>query len=274
MAGLIAARGRGTRGALGVAPRARILPIRNTPSTAPVDSELAASIQWAVAHGARVISMSLTEFDPDDDVRAAVEAAQRADVVLVAAVGNAPTFEAVGYPAAYPGVLAVAGVDRRGRRAGVSVTGPRVDLAAPAVDVVSTDRRGGTGYRRGTGTSDAAAIVAGTAALVRARYPDLPAGEVVRRLTATARDAGPAGRDEEYGYGVLDPVAALTADLPAPSPTAGATPPGAPPPPVGNVRADEGGDGVGVPVGLAIVGTGLLLLLAAAGGGALLLRRR
>jgi type VII secretion-associated serine protease mycosin len=276
MAGLIGARGRGSRGALGIAPRARILPIRNTPSTAPTDSDLAASIDWAVAHGARVISMSLTEFEPDDDVRAAVEAARRADVVLVAAVGNAPLFEAVGYPAGYPGVLAVAGVDRRGRRADVSVTGSRVDLAAPAVDVVSTDRRGGTGYRRSTGTSDAAAIVAGAAALVRARYPDLPAGEVVRRLTATARDAGAAGRDAEYGTGVLDPVAALTADLPAAPPTtpAGAAPTGASPAPGRNPRADGGDGGTGVPVGLVIVGAGLLLLLGAVGGGALLLRRR
>jgi subtilisin family serine protease len=260
-----------------VAPQARILPVRNAPGTAPINSELAGSIDWAVAHGARVISMSLTEFDPDDEVRAAVDAARRADVVLVAAVGNAPTFEAVGYPAAYPGVLAVAGVDRRGRRAGVSVAGPRVDLAAPAVDVVSTDRRGGTGYRRGTGTSDAAAIVAGAAALVRARYPDLPAGEVVRRLTVTARDAGAAGRDDEYGAGILDPVAALTADLPAPPPTtpAGASPPGVPP--GGNVAAGgggAGGGGAGVPVGLAVVAAGLLLLLGAVVGGALLLRRR
>ena len=56
--------------------------------------------------------------------------------------------------------------------------------------------------------------MAGAAALVRSKYPYLPAQEVVHRLTATAVDKGPPGRDDEYGYGVIDLVAALTADVP------------------------------------------------------------
>lgn len=274
MAGLIAARGRGgARGALGIAPKARILPIRDAPTIAPVGGDPAASIEWAVAHGADVISMSFGGFEAHEELVAAVVAAQRADVVLVAAVGNRPLFDAVGYPAGVPGVLAVAGVDRRGRHAEISATGPQVQIAAPAVDIVSTDRRGGTGYRKGTGTSDAAAIVAGAAALVRARYPDLPAAEVVHRLTATARDAGAAGHDEEYGHGVLDLIAALTADVPALAPTSlpPAVPSVAPPVWQGGPPAR---DGTGVSVGLIVIGAGLLLVLAAAGGAGWLLRRR
>jgi subtilisin family serine protease len=105
-------------------------------------------------------------------------------------------------------------------------------LAAPGVDIVSTSTAGE--YREATGTSGASAIVAGAAALVRSRFPDLSAEEVVHRLTATAIDKGPPGRDEEYGYGVLNIVGALTTDVPplaaaSPSPTAdpsfvGATP--------------------------------------------------
>lgn len=88
-------------------------------------------------------------------------------------------------------------------------------------------------YRKGTGTSDSTAIVAGAAALIRSRYPYLPASEVAHRLTATAIDKGPPGRDDEYGHGVIDLVAALTADVPplgfgsatasAPAPTAATT---------------------------------------------------
>ncbi|MBT8228435.1 MAG: type VII secretion-associated serine protease, partial [Dactylosporangium sp.] len=58
------------------------------------------------------------------------------------------------------------------------------------------------------------AILAGVAALVRAKFPQLSAQEVIHRMTATAVDKGPAGRDELYGYGLVDPVAALTADVP------------------------------------------------------------
>jgi subtilisin family serine protease len=82
-----------------------------------------------------------------------------------------------------------------------------------------TTRPGGK-YAPGTGTSDATAIVSGAVALVRSKYPDLSAEEVVHRLTATATDKGAPGLDEEYGYGVLNLVGALTADVPPLSPSA------------------------------------------------------
>jgi subtilisin family serine protease len=85
-------------------------------------------------------------------------------------------------------------------------------LTAPAVDIVSTGVNGT--YQIGTGTSSATAIVAGAAALVRAKYPALSAKEVYRRLTLTADDKGAPGRDIEYGFGVLNIVKALTADIP------------------------------------------------------------
>jgi subtilisin family serine protease len=85
-------------------------------------------------------------------------------------------------------------------------------LAAPAVDIISTGAFGD--YETGSGTSNSTAIVAGAVALVRAKYPSLSAPEVIRRLTATATDKGKPGRDDEYGYGVVNVVAALTADVP------------------------------------------------------------
>ncbi len=67
--------------------------------------------------------------------------------------------------------------------------------------------------------------MSGAVALVRARFPELSAPEVIRRLTLTADDAGPPGRDVEYGYGILNIVRALTAELPPPENTAAPSPP-------------------------------------------------
>ncbi|MEV0328477.1 S8 family serine peptidase [Micromonospora echinospora] len=261
MAGLIAAHGRhGGNGALGIAPKAKLLPITSTSAdNLSNPDDLAAGIEYAVRQGTQVISIS-TGGGSTSRLREAIDAALAADIVVVAAAGNHPQDFVVGYPARHPGVVAVGGVDRNGNHAAVSVTGREIDVVAPATDIYSTSMDGK--YRKGTGTSNSAAIVAGAVALIRARYPELPATEVVHRLTATAIDKGPPGRDDQYGYGVIDLVAALTADVPplaAQSPTA-------------SVSADitptttaagpgSGGDG---PVGWLLATGGL----AALGGGA------
>jgi type VII secretion-associated serine protease mycosin len=229
MAGLIAASGRGgDKGLLGIAPAAKILPVRNSTTLKDFSSTLPASIRWAVDHGANVLCLAVVVLELSPELREAVEAALRSDIVVVAGVGNRPDSSKVGYPAAIPGVVAAAGLDRNGNHAAVSVTGPEVVLSAPAVDIVSTDKGGG--YLQGTGTSNSTAIIAGAAALIRSKYPDLSAKEVVHRLTATATDKGPPGRDDEYGYGALNLVAALTANVPpaTPTTTAAAAPPAQP----------------------------------------------
>ncbi|OJF12419.1 type VII secretion-associated serine protease mycosin [Couchioplanes caeruleus subsp. caeruleus] len=218
MTGIIAGRGHGEdRGILGIAPAAKILPVRvplNMPSGGKV---LADAITYAAGHGARVINMSLGSND-EALIHEAIRAAQAADIVLVASSGNRGEIEG-DYPAKYPEVLAVGAVDRAGKIAKFSITGPQVDIAAPGVDIASTDI-GETGYSVSYGTSHATAVVSGAAALIRARYPELSAADVVHRLTATAVDAGKPGRDDVYGHGRLDLVKALTADVPAAPPTA------------------------------------------------------
>ncbi|MFG2099126.1 type VII secretion-associated serine protease mycosin [Micromonospora echinaurantiaca] len=213
MAGLIAAHGHhGNKGALGLAPRAKILPIISSAENNEGDADrLAQAIEFAIGAGADVISIS-SSGGSSQRLRQAVNAAQSANVIVVAAAGNSPGDAAVGYPASEADVIAVGGIDRNGERAAVSVIGPQIDVVAPAVDIYSTSIDGK--YRKGTGTSDATAIVAGAAALIRSKYPYLPASEVAHRLTATAVDKGPPGRDDEYGYGVIDLVAALTTDVP------------------------------------------------------------
>jgi subtilisin family serine protease len=133
----------------------------------------------------------------------------------VASAGNSPPDYTIGFPAAIDGVVAVGASDRNGARANFSLPDKHLDILAPGTEILSTSTD--HGYLQSSGTSNSTAIVAGAAALVRSRFPDLSAREVVHRLTATAVDKGAPGRDDEYGYGVLDLVAALTAEVPPPS---------------------------------------------------------
>jgi len=228
MAGLIAAHGKNSTGALGIAPDAKILPIRVFNTKPQKDAEIGAAIEFAVSHGAKVINLSLGG-GVDPATIDAVKAALEADVVLVASAGNKPEDAGITAPAFIDGVIAVGAVDKSGKKADISVSGSALDLMAPGEDVESADRD--ADYRAGTGTSDSAAIVSGAAALLRSKYPTMSATEVVERLESTATDKGAPGVDNDYGHGILNIVAALneptisptattTSAAPAPAPTA------------------------------------------------------
>lgn len=220
MAGIIAAHGNGADGALGIAPGSKILPVAIDMVTAGSKNDTAAEgIEWAIDHGANIINISGSG-SPVPSLRSAIDRALAADIVVVAAAGNRPS-PSLGFPALYPGVVAVGAIDRNGNIADISVEGNGIQLVAPGVDIHSTSTNGR--YQRGTGTSDSAAVVSGAAAIIRSRFPELSAEEVVHRLTATAIDKGAPGWDEQYGYGVLNLMGALTADVPplSGSPTVG-----------------------------------------------------
>lgn len=275
MAGLIAAHGKGGgNGALGIAPKAKILPIRDeTPKKVGSSVEIARAIRYAISRHADIINISSAATSHPDLANALKEAAA-ADIVVVAAAGNRPDDVVVPHPAFYDGVVAVGATDRRGNHADVSVTDDKVEIAAPGVDIAST-HLGGI-YQRATGTSSSTALVAGAAALVRSKYPDLSAKEVVHRLTATATDKGPAGRDPEYGFGVVNLVKALTANVPPATPTA------SPPADPGGTRAAPSADAVALPADggsgpgalLALLGIGLFLVVVAAVAAVLVTRSR
>ncbi|MGA3526021.1 type VII secretion-associated serine protease mycosin [Melissospora conviva] len=257
MAGLIAANGR-NGGAFGIAPKAKILPIHvPIPENGQGDpDQTGAGIEWAIEQGASVISLSRGGTSAPR-LRTAIETAIANDVVVVASAGNTPGPNYVDYPAAYPGVVAVSGVDRNGRHAKISVSGEEVTISAPSDDIVSTSKDGN--YRIGTGTSSSTAIVSGAAALIRSRYPDLTAEEVIHRLTATATDKGPPGHDPKYGHGIVNLVAALTADVPPlPQPTPTINPTKITPTPTAQA-IDR--DGAGLPWGT--IGCGILTAIAA-----------
>ncbi|HET6531927.1 MAG TPA: S8 family serine peptidase, partial [Actinoplanes sp.] len=214
-------------GVQGIAPEAKILPVRDSTSARGGNSiTVGNAIKWAVDNSATVVNVSSTT-GPSLEMQEALTSAKARDVVIVAGVGNTSSSAEIELPAAAPGVLAVGSIDRSRKHSAFSIMGEQVQICAPGVDILTT--RMGGGYAYSHGTSPATAIVSGAAALVRAKFPDLSAPEVIHRLTATADDVGPPGRDDECGFGVLNIVKALTADVP---PLAGASPSvsaGAPP---------------------------------------------
>ncbi|MEV4655082.1 S8 family serine peptidase [Micromonospora sp. NPDC049301] len=218
MAGIIAGRGGGTMRELGIAPAAKILPVSMGPRAAGIDMVLA--IRWAADAGADVINISYggDPARPDPDLTDAVKYALGKDAVVVVSAGNIEEGDRqVTIPANIPGVIAVSGLNKRGGFFAGSVQGPEIVLAAPMESIIGPAPKAVSpnGYTVASGTSSAAAILSGVAALVRARYPDLDAVNVINRLVKTARDAGPAGRDPQFGFGAVDPVAALTRSVPA-----------------------------------------------------------
>jgi hypothetical protein len=151
---------------------------------------------------------------------------------VVAGVGNrGQRFNNVGAPASIPGVVAVSGVDQNGDFWPSSASGPQTVVAAPAsrMSVIDVPSDFASGYARGDGTSFATAIVSGVVALIRAKYPRLNAANVINRLIRTAKDNGDPGRDRYFGFSTIQPLAALTADVPLVTANALGAPPVATP---------------------------------------------
>ncbi|MFI9330711.1 type VII secretion-associated serine protease mycosin [Kitasatospora sp. NPDC052868] len=294
MASLIAATGHGSQaGLMGLAPKAKILPVKLSSSDAAPDvqqSELRQAIRFAADHGAKVINMSLGGYaGTDTEMRAAIKYAVSKDIVVVASAGNSgDKASPVDYPAAFPGVMAVAAVDEQGKVWEKSSFGPETTIAAPGVQVYHAAAKSTSGYNVGNGTSDAAAYVSATAALIRSKYPDLSAGQVINRMTKTATPPsdGSAVPNAHYGFGIVSPAKALQpnpavdggskenpllgrAESQA-APTAGADDPVAPP-----VPAAAAGAGGNRGITYTLIGAGVLVLVLAGGvGGGLALRAR
>ncbi len=233
VAGVIAGHGHGTggeSGILGIAPAAKILSLRvNLEYNDPLNSDpaiarrlpaaIADGITYAVDHGARVIDLPLDpgttgltgQGDPaaaggSQAEQAAVAYALRKNVVLVAPAGDDALGPGlVNYPAAYPGVIAVGAVARDGQLAPFSSRHSYVSLTAPGVDLMATAPP--DDYARISSTSTSSGIVAGVAALVRSRFPQLTVAQVTLALTGgTATDrAAPPGT----GHGTVDAARAV-----------------------------------------------------------------
>ncbi|MGP2436481.1 type VII secretion-associated serine protease mycosin [Streptomyces sp. JW3] len=226
MAGIIAGHGHGTGaadGVMGVAPAAKILPVRviledGDPARAKArktrGGALAEGIRWAADHGADVINLSLgddsSSAHPEPAEDEAIQYALKKNVVVVASAGNGgEKGDHISYPAAYPGVIAATAVDRYGTRASFSTRRWYATVSAPGVDVIIADPD--HQYYEGWGTSAAAAFVSGSVALLRAAHPGLTPAQIKSLLEDTADNAPADGRDDSRGYGFIDPAAAIEA---------------------------------------------------------------
>ncbi|WP_427016655.1 S8 family peptidase [Pseudarthrobacter sp. P1] len=213
--------GAGPDGVVGVAPEAQLLSASvwlgsPNPGGKSIDEQIPAAVRWAVDNGAKVINMSLGSSSTSwpqswDD---AFLYAEQKDVVIVAAAGNRKTgSEQVGAPATIPGVLAVGGLDADGNASQDSSSqGISIGVSAPAENLAGG--LPGGGYARWSGTSGAAPIVAGVAALIRSKYPEMSAAQVINRIISTAKPAGDPIPNAIYGYGKLDAEAAVSANVP------------------------------------------------------------
>ncbi|MFK4144420.1 type VII secretion-associated serine protease mycosin [Streptomyces sp. NPDC004065] len=216
MAGLIAGTGAygGGKGAFGLAPGAKILPVRMpgqqdyNPFEGP--SYLSKAIRYAADSGAKVINISLATTVHSAQLNSAVKYALDHGSLVFAGVGNdGDKGNAVQYPAAVPGVVGVAAVGKNLRRTSFSEYGAQVDVAAPGEDMVHACG-GKTGLCRSRGTSDATAIASASAALIWAKHPDWTNNQVLRVMLNTI--GGPtdgAKRNDSIGYGIVRPRIAL-----------------------------------------------------------------
>ena len=206
-------------GVIGVAPDAKILPISlNMVSNAEksIDEQIPAAVRYAVDHGAQVINLSIGSNKTTwpkgwDD---AFAYAEEKGVVVVASAGNRGSgITQVGAPATIPGVLTVGGVDRqREASKGSSTQGISIGVTAPSNDMIAAAP--GNKYMIWSGSSASAPLVSGLAALIKSKYPNLSAAQIIQRITESADDTGAAGRDPVYGFGIINPLMALDSSTP------------------------------------------------------------
>lgn len=206
-------------GVIGVAPDAKILPISlNMVSNAEksIDEQIPAAVRYAVDHGAQVINLSIgsnkTTWPKSWDDAFAY--AEEKGVVVVASAGNRGSgITQVGAPATIPGVLTVGGVDRqREASKGSSTQGISIGVTAPSNDMIAAAP--GNKYMIWSGSSASAPLVSGLAALIKSKYPNLSAAQIIQRITESADDTGATGRDPVYGFGIINPLMALDSSTP------------------------------------------------------------
>ncbi len=228
VAGIAAARYNNGKGIAGVAPEAKIMPVKIFPdftdyfksakknedgSNVTVVSAIADGIVWSVDHKADVINMSLGLWEQSNTIERAVKYALEKNVSVVVAAGNERgVSNRKNYLAAINGVIGVGATDKDNRIAFFSNSGDYVSIVAPGFDIISTTPSllNLKNYRKMSGTSMAAPHVAGIVAMLKSKFGATATPQWIKeRLEKTSLDLGIAGRDDLYGHGLVDAYKAL-----------------------------------------------------------------
>jgi subtilisin family serine protease len=202
---------------MGTAPGAKLLSVSVSfdRGDSTTDQQVADGVNWAVDHGADIIVMSFVMNRPwwTPEWDKAFLKAEKAGVLIVAAAGNRGNgTTSIGSPATIPGVLAVGGVTRSGKVSSFASTpGSTIGVVAASERLPGSTPGGGREFWNGT--SGAAPIVAGIAALVMEAHPELDTANIVNRILVTADPVGKVG-NIKYGWGIIDAYGAVTADVP------------------------------------------------------------
>ena len=208
MAGIAAVETNNGEGIAGLSWGAKLMPVKVLDQNAAgYYSDIIQGVIYAADNGAKIINMSFGGAAYSQALEDAVNYAHDKGCLLVSTSGYGNT--GVTYPGKFPVVVTVAATDKDDQRAWFSNYGPEVDLAAPGVDIASTDRNGI--YGLWSSTEVAAPHVAGLAALIWSVNPTLTQDEVEDVMKSTAVDLGDPGRDDYYGWGRIDASAAVRA---------------------------------------------------------------
>jgi len=215
VAGIIAAHPNNGVGIAGAAPGVKIMPIRVLDASGSgSSSDVAEGIIWAADHGARIVNLSLGG-GPSSGMQIAIQYARSRQILTFAAAGNSyQDGNQPNYPAAYPEAVAVGAIDSSLHHASFSNTGSYVDMVAPGDLIWSSYGQGRAQYALMSGTSMATPYAAAAAALVLGEKPSLSAASLVQLLEVTAADLGAPGRDNTFGFGLVDPHRALLLSSP------------------------------------------------------------
>jgi subtilisin family serine protease len=209
VAGIIGAVGDNGKGIAGAAWNTGLIPVKVFDATGNgTTANIIAGFVWAADNGAAIINYSGGGWLYSSAFADAVAYAISRGVTVVTAMGN----EGVAlpkYPAAYPGVIAVASTNGRDQLSGFSTQGDHCSVAAPGETILSLSGSKNSGYVYMSGTSMATPYAAGVAALLKARTPSLTPAQIRSILEDSAVDLGTAGFDPEFGYGRIDAASAL-----------------------------------------------------------------
>lgn len=234
-AGIAAAIGDNGQGIAGLAPNSRILPVKVLGANGSGSSSaIAEGIRWAADHGAQVINLSLGASMGSEIIREAIVYAIDKGVTVLAAMGN-DGGQVRSYPAAYApeinGLVSVGASDSGDQRAYFSNYGSWITVAAPGSRILSTLPQyavqmnpTGDAYGLADGTSMATPYVTGLAALLKAQQPGRSPADIESALIQGADDIGPAGFDNQFGFGRINALRSLTLTPPSPTPTPSGTP--------------------------------------------------